>query len=53
MNEPNKPQIIQSMALAGSAAIIAINFTHPIDLYKTRLQAGNFNLNQLIKHQKL
>lgn len=51
MNESNKPQIIQSMALAGSAAIIAINFTHPIDLYKTRLQAGNFNLNQLIKQE--
>jgi hypothetical protein len=30
--------VLASMALAGTTALIAVNFTHPIDTWKTRLQ---------------
>ena len=35
---PIKPSIISSVLTAGTAAVIAVQFTHPIDVIKTRLQ---------------
>ena len=51
MSIKRQPNVLESMVLAGSTAIISVNFTHPIDLYKTRLQAGNFNFSNLIKEE--
>jgi len=36
----SKPGLFQSMALGGSAASIAVNFTHPIETIKTRMQVS-------------
>ena len=35
-----KPNLLESMACGGTAAAFAVNFTHPIELVKTRMQAG-------------
>uniref|UniRef100_A0A7S3PX08 Mitochondrial carrier protein n=1 Tax=Chaetoceros debilis TaxID=122233 RepID=A0A7S3PX08_9STRA len=40
MSEPKKPTLATSMALGGTAAAFAVNFTHPIELVKTRLQVS-------------
>ncbi|KAL7458485.1 hypothetical protein ACHAWC_010034 [Mediolabrus comicus] len=37
----NKPSLLQSTALGGTAAMFAVNFTHPIELVKTRVQVSN------------
>ena len=39
-SEPRKPTLIESMACGGLAAAFAVNFTHPIELVKTRMQAS-------------
>lgn len=37
-----KPNLLQSIALGGSACVFTVNFTHPIELLKTRMQVtGN------------
>lgn len=41
MSVSNKPSLLQSTALGGTAAMFAVNFTHPIDLIKTRVQVSN------------
>jgi hypothetical protein len=33
-----KPTLFESMACGGAAAAFAVNFTHPIELVKTRMQ---------------
>ncbi len=38
MSHSDKPSLIQSVGTAGLAAIITVNFVHPIDTIKTRLQ---------------
>jgi hypothetical protein len=38
MAEMNTPTLMQSTALGGTAAVFAVNFTHPIELVKTRVQ---------------
>ena len=53
MISPKKPSTFQSMGLAGTTSLLAVNVTHPIDLYKTRLQAGNFNLKTLLQQEGL
>ena len=37
----NKPSLLQSTVLGGTAAMITVNFTHPIELVKTRVQVSN------------
>lgn len=37
---PRKPSLLESMGLGGSAAMFAVNFTHPIELVKTRMQVS-------------
>ncbi|CAJ1964357.1 unnamed protein product [Cylindrotheca closterium] len=39
-----KPSLLQSTALGGSAAMFAVNFTHPIELVKTRVQVSQDGL---------
>ena len=51
MSLKKKPNFYESMAVAGTTAVISVNFTHPLDLFKTRLQADKFNLKQLIKEE--
>lgn len=46
----NQPNTIQSMGLAGCTALIVVNFTHPIEICKTRLQVdGKFSIRQFLK----
>jgi len=38
----SKPSLIQSIALGGASCVFTVNFTHPIELVKTRMQvSGN------------
>uniref|UniRef100_A0A6U3TSY5 Mitochondrial carrier protein n=1 Tax=Ditylum brightwellii TaxID=49249 RepID=A0A6U3TSY5_9STRA len=38
--EKPSPSLLQSMALGGTSALFAVNFTHPIELVKTRMQVS-------------
>lgn len=38
-----------SLGLACSTALIAVNFTHPIEVVKTRIQVGNLDLKYMMK----
>ena len=47
-----KPNLWQSMGLAGTTAITVVNFTHPIELVKTRLQMSNkFKINKFLRQE--
>uniref|UniRef100_A0A7S1ZBB5 Mitochondrial carrier protein n=1 Tax=Trieres chinensis TaxID=1514140 RepID=A0A7S1ZBB5_TRICV len=41
---PKKPSLVQSMALGGAAASFAVNFTHPIETVKTRMQVSGLGI---------
>jgi Mitochondrial carrier protein len=41
-----KPSLLQSTFFGGTAAIFAVNFTHPIDLVKSRIQVSNYGIIQ-------
>eukprot|EP00591_Stephanopyxis_turris_P003246 CAMPEP_0195512544 /NCGR_PEP_ID=MMETSP0794_2-20130614/4465_1 /TAXON_ID=515487 /ORGANISM="Stephanopyxis turris, Strain CCMP 815" /LENGTH=187 /DNA_ID=CAMNT_0040640351 /DNA_START=56 /DNA_END=616 /DNA_ORIENTATION=+ len=43
-----KPTLIESMICGGSAAAIAVNFTHPIELVKTRMQVSGNGIGQTV-----
>ena len=51
MSIKQKPNFYQSMGIAGTTAVISVNFTHPLDLFKTRLQADSFDLKKFIKNE--
>ena len=51
INIKKKPNIFESMGIAGSTAVFVVNFMHPLDVYKTRLQAGNFNFSDLVQRE--
>ncbi len=51
INIKNKPNIFESMGIAGSTAVFVVNFMHPLDVYKTRLQAGNFNFSDMVQRE--
>ena len=40
----NTPTILQSTVLGGTAAVFAVNFTHPIELVKSRVQINNMGV---------
>eukprot|EP00980_Cylindrotheca_fusiformis_P011093 scaffold2553_cov138-Cylindrotheca_fusiformis.AAC.1 len=44
MSQIKQPSLLQSTALGGTAAMFAVNFTHPIELVKTRIQVSNDGL---------
>lgn len=43
-----KAGLLESMALGGTAASFAVNFTHPIETVKTRMQVSNVGLGPTI-----
>lgn len=45
---PRKPNLLESMACGGAAAAFAVNFTHPIELVKTRMQVSGGSLGTTI-----
>ena len=50
-NATRPPTALESMGLAGCTALIAVNFTHPIEVCKTRLQVGNFDFKSQMKNE--
>jgi len=46
MSTSNTPTILQSTFLGGAAAVFAVNFTHPIELVKSRVQISNLGVMQ-------
>mmetsp|Transcript_6820 Transcript_6820/g.19722 ORF Transcript_6820/g.19722 Transcript_6820/m.19722 type:complete len:285 (+) Transcript_6820:123-977(+) len=40
------PTLLQSTFLGGAAAVFAVNFTHPIELVKSRVQVNNMGIMQ-------
>ena len=49
-----KPNMFESMGLAGTTAVLIVNVTHPIEVVKTRLQVDkNFKMGSLIKNEGL
>jgi len=40
----NKPNLFQSMGLGGCSACFAVNFTHPIETVKTRMQVSGLGV---------
>mmetsp|Transcript_29960 Transcript_29960/g.45418 ORF Transcript_29960/g.45418 Transcript_29960/m.45418 type:complete len:281 (-) Transcript_29960:208-1050(-) len=43
-----KPNLIESMALGGTAASFAVNFTHPIETIKTRMQVSGAGIGPTV-----
>lgn len=46
--EPKKAGLFESMALGGTAAIFAVNFTHPIETVKTRMQVSGLGIGATV-----
>jgi len=46
MSTGTTPTLLQSTALGGTAAVFAVNFTHPIELVKSRVQVNNLGVMQ-------
>lgn len=47
-----QPGTLASMGLAGATALIAVNFTHPIEIVKTRMQVeGKFSPSVFLKEE--
>lgn len=43
-----KPTLIESIALGGASCVFTVNFTHPIELVKTRMQVSGNSLGGTI-----
>lgn len=43
-----KPSLIQSIALGGASCIFTVNFTHPIETVKTRMQVSGDALGKVV-----
>lgn len=46
--EPRKANLFESMGLGGTSAVFAVNFTHPIETVKTRMQVSGNGLVQTV-----
>ena len=46
--EPKKANLLQSMALGGTSAVFAVNFTHPIETVKTRMQVSGLGIGPTV-----
>ena len=45
-----KPNFLESMGLAGATAIVVVNFTHPIEVVKTRMQVmANYSIGGMLR----
>ena len=40
MSTTRSPTLVESIALGGASCVFTVNFTHPIELVKTRMQAS-------------
>lgn len=53
--QSKKPNLAQSIALGGAACVFTVNFTHPIETIKTRMQVSGQSLtttaSSLIKNE--
>lgn len=45
-SEARAPSMLESMACGGTAAVFAVNFTHPIELVKTRMQVTGAGIGE-------
>lgn len=43
-----KPTLLESIALGGASCVFTVNFTHPIELVKTRMQVSGNGLGEVI-----
>lgn len=43
-----KPSLIQSIALGGASCVFTVNFTHPIETVKTRMQVSGDGLGRVV-----
>mmetsp|Transcript_8005 Transcript_8005/g.11486 ORF Transcript_8005/g.11486 Transcript_8005/m.11486 type:complete len:284 (-) Transcript_8005:147-998(-) len=48
MSTPNKPNLAQSIALGGASCVFTVNFVHPIELVKTRMQVTGNGLGHTV-----
>jgi len=48
LSSPRAPSLIESIGLGGAACIFTVNFTHPIELVKTRMQVTGNGLGHVI-----
>lgn len=46
--ELKSPSLIQSIALGGASCVFTVNFTHPIELVKTRMQVTGNGLGSVV-----
>ena len=43
-----KPGLLESIALGGASCVFTVNFTHPIELVKTRMQVSGDGLGHVV-----
>ena len=43
-----KPGLLESIALGGASCVFTVNFTHPIELVKTRMQVSGDGLGHIV-----
>lgn len=48
-SSPPKASLLQSMGLGGMSAVFAVNFTHPIETVKTRMQVSGLGIGVTVK----
>ena len=46
--EKTKPGLLESIALGGASCVFTVNFTHPIELVKTRMQVSGDGLGHVV-----
>ena len=49
-NELPKPTLLQSIVLGGASCVFTVNFTHPIELVKTRMQVTGDGLGTVVSN---
>ena len=47
-SEAKTPTLMQSVALGGMSCVFTVNFTHPIELVKTRMQVSGDSMGTVI-----
>ena len=46
--EKKKPGLLESIVLGGASCVFTVNFTHPIELVKTRMQVSGDGLGHVV-----
>ena len=50
MAELRAPTLLESIALGGASCVFTVNFTHPIELVKTRMQVTGDGLGVVVRN---